>query len=93
VTGFQSKLNSGADACHPSYLGGRDQEDCGSKPAWANSLRDPFSNKTHHKERLVGAAQVVECLSSKREAQSLNPSTAKKQNKKLNSKINNLIKN
>jgi hypothetical protein len=24
-------------ACNPSYSGGRDQEDCGSKPAWANS--------------------------------------------------------
>jgi hypothetical protein len=24
-----------------TYLGGRDQKDHGSKPAWANSLRDP----------------------------------------------------
>jgi hypothetical protein len=26
-----------AHAYHPSYLGGRDQVDCGSKPAQANS--------------------------------------------------------
>jgi hypothetical protein len=33
------------DACSPSYLGGRDQEDPGSKPAWANILRAPISKK------------------------------------------------
>jgi hypothetical protein len=27
-----------AHACNPSYLGCRDQEDCGSKPAWVNSF-------------------------------------------------------
>jgi hypothetical protein len=27
-----------AHICNPRYLGGRDQEDHGSKPAWANSL-------------------------------------------------------
>jgi hypothetical protein len=27
-----------AQACYPSYSGGRDQEDRDSKPAWANSL-------------------------------------------------------
>jgi hypothetical protein len=32
-----------AYACNPSYSGGRDQEDCGSKPAWANSSQDPTS--------------------------------------------------
>jgi hypothetical protein len=33
--------NSQAPKAHtynPSYSGGRDQEDCGSKPAWENSL-------------------------------------------------------
>jgi hypothetical protein len=25
-------------ACHPSYSGGRDQEDLSSKPDWVNSL-------------------------------------------------------
>jgi hypothetical protein len=28
-----------------SYSGGRDQEDCGSKPVQAKSLRDPISKK------------------------------------------------
>jgi hypothetical protein len=27
---------------NPNYLGGRDQEDHSSKPAWANSSRDPI---------------------------------------------------
>jgi hypothetical protein len=29
--------------CNPGYSGGRDQEDCGSKPAQANSSLDPIS--------------------------------------------------
>jgi hypothetical protein len=29
-------------ACNPSYLGGKDQEDCGSKPAKANSSQNPI---------------------------------------------------
>jgi hypothetical protein len=32
-----------AQACNPSYSGGRDQEDLSSKPAWANSWQDPIS--------------------------------------------------
>jgi hypothetical protein len=32
-----------AHGCNPSYSGGRDQKDHGSKPAWANSSRDPIS--------------------------------------------------
>jgi hypothetical protein len=32
-----------AHVCNPSYSGGRDQEDYGSNPAQANSLRDPIS--------------------------------------------------
>jgi hypothetical protein len=32
-----------AHACYPSYSGGRDQEDCGSKPALANSSQAPIS--------------------------------------------------
>jgi hypothetical protein len=35
-----------AHACNPSYSGGRDQEDQGSKPAGANSLQDPVSIKS-----------------------------------------------
>jgi hypothetical protein len=30
-----------AHACNLSYSGGRDQEDCGSMPAWVNSSCDP----------------------------------------------------
>jgi hypothetical protein len=32
-----------AHAYNPSYLGGREQEDHSSKPAQANSSRDPIS--------------------------------------------------
>jgi hypothetical protein len=42
-----------------SYLGGRDQEDHVSNPAWANSSQDPISKKTHHKKRSGGVAQGV----------------------------------
>jgi hypothetical protein len=35
-----------AQNCTPNYSGGRDQEDCDSKPAWANSLRDPILTNT-----------------------------------------------
>jgi hypothetical protein len=31
--------------CNPSYSGGRDQEDQGSKSTQANSSRDPISKK------------------------------------------------
>jgi hypothetical protein len=34
-----------AHAHNLSYSGDRDQEDCSSKPAWANNLRDPISKK------------------------------------------------
>jgi hypothetical protein len=34
-----------AHTCKPSYSGGRDQEDHGSKPAVANGLQDPVSKK------------------------------------------------
>jgi hypothetical protein len=42
-----------AQVYNPSYSGGRDQEDRGSEPAWANSLRDPISKKSHHKKGVV----------------------------------------
>jgi hypothetical protein len=32
-----------AHTCNPSYSGGRDQEDQGSKPAQVNSSQDPIS--------------------------------------------------
>jgi hypothetical protein len=36
-------MQRGAHACNPSYSGGRDQEDRGSKPAWLNSSKEPIS--------------------------------------------------
>jgi hypothetical protein len=53
-------------ACNPSYSGGRDQEDCGSKLAWANSWRDAIL-KIPNAKRVDGVAQVVELLPSKYE--------------------------
>jgi hypothetical protein len=38
-----------AHACNPSYSEGRDQKDCGSKPAWSNSLQDPISKNASQK--------------------------------------------
>jgi hypothetical protein len=39
--------------CSPSYLEGRDQEDPGSKPAWANQFMRPYLEKNLHKKGLV----------------------------------------
>jgi hypothetical protein len=61
-------------ACNSSYSGGRGQQDCGSKPAWANKFARPYLGKTHHKKALVEWLKV-KGLSS-------NPSTAKKIKKK-----------
>jgi hypothetical protein len=38
-----------AHACNPSYSGGRDQDDQGSKPAQANSLKDPIAKNPSQK--------------------------------------------
>jgi hypothetical protein len=40
-----------AHACDPSYSGGRDQEDGGSKPAQANSSLDPILKKPITKKK------------------------------------------
>jgi hypothetical protein len=40
-----------AHACDPSYSGGRDQEDRGSKPAQANSLQDSISKIPNQKKK------------------------------------------
>jgi hypothetical protein len=45
--------------CHPSYSGGRDPVDCGSKAGWANSAPDPTSEKTHYKKRTGGVTEGV----------------------------------
>jgi hypothetical protein len=47
-----------AQACNPSYSGGRDQEDHSSKLAWANSLQDPIS-KIPLQKRVGGVSQGV----------------------------------
>jgi hypothetical protein len=39
-----------AHTCNPSYSGGRDQKDSGSKAAWANSSLDPISEVTNAKK-------------------------------------------
>jgi hypothetical protein len=77
--------------CNPSYSGGRDREDWSLKPAQANSLRDPISKipnthtHTHKtKNRADRAAQEEQCLPSKCETLSSNPSTIKKKKKKKN---------
>jgi hypothetical protein len=46
-----------AHTCYPSYLGGRDQEDHSSKPAWVNSLWDPILKNPITKNRAGGVAQ------------------------------------
>jgi hypothetical protein len=45
--------------CNPSFCGGRDQEDRGSKPTGANSLRDPISKKNPSEKRTGGVAQGI----------------------------------
>jgi hypothetical protein len=46
-----------AHPCNPSYSGGRDQEDHGSKPAWGNSSR-PYFEKTHHTKWMAKGLKV-----------------------------------
>jgi hypothetical protein len=66
-----------ADTCNPSYLGSCYQEDSGSRPVGANSSQDP-TLKIFNTKKGFGVTQVVEHLSSKCEALSSNPITAKK---------------
>jgi hypothetical protein len=61
-------------ACKPSYSGGGDQENCGLKPAQANSSARPYLEKPFTKTGLVEWLKV--------KALSSNPSTAKQTNKK-----------
>jgi hypothetical protein len=79
-----------AHTCNPSFLGGWDWEDHGSRTAQANSSQDPISKITIAKWT-VGVAQAVACLLFKCKAPSSNsnpifhPNPAKK--KKLFSVI------
>jgi hypothetical protein len=47
-----------AHACNPSYSGGRDQKDHGSKPARANRWRDSITKISNMKR----AGEVVEVI-------------------------------
>jgi hypothetical protein len=49
----KSELAPVAHVYKPSYSGGRDQEDRGSKPAWANSSMRPYLKNTLHKKGLL----------------------------------------
>jgi hypothetical protein len=60
-----------AHACNPSYLGGGDQEDCGSRPAWGNSFRYSISKITKARWN-GGVAKAAEHLLCKHEALSSN---------------------
>jgi hypothetical protein len=51
-----------AHACNSNYTGGRGQEDCRLKPAWANSSVRPYlkkkkKKKNQHKNRAGALAQ------------------------------------
>jgi hypothetical protein len=73
-----------AHTCDLSYSGGRDQENCGSKPARVNSLQDPISKKTLHKKKKEKEKKIglVEWLKVK--ALSSSPCTKKKKKKEKN---------
>jgi hypothetical protein len=47
-------------AYNPSYSGGRDREDYGSKPARANSSWDPIAKKKIVTKKADGVAQDVD---------------------------------
>jgi hypothetical protein len=82
-------------AYNPSYSGDRDQEDCGLKPAWANSLRDSILGKQNKtkitKNRAGRVAQGIDpvfqpqyCKTNKKTNKQKN--THKKQRKKKKKK-------
>jgi hypothetical protein len=70
-----------AHAYNPNYLGSRDQEDYGSKPAHTNNFQDSISKITRE-EWTGGVAQVVECLLCKCKVLNSNPSPTKKKERK-----------
>jgi hypothetical protein len=47
-----------AHTCNPTYSGGRNQEDCGLKPAQANSSQDPILKKPFTKKGVVERLKV-----------------------------------
>jgi hypothetical protein len=53
-----------AHACNPSYSGGRNQKDHGSKPVWTNSSARPCLQKPFTKIGLVKWLEVKALSSS-----------------------------
>jgi hypothetical protein len=49
-----------AHASNPSYSGGRDQEDHGLNPAWANNSQDPILTHHTHTKRTEGLVEWPE---------------------------------
>jgi hypothetical protein len=78
-----------AHACNPSYSGGRDQEDCGSKPAQANSFRNPISKKIlRKKKKKKKAGEVAQKKKKKKKKRNnLNTITIKITTYILNAKL------
>jgi hypothetical protein len=76
-------MMSQAHACNPNYLGGRNQENQGSKPDQANSSWDPVLRIPITKKGWW-VAQVVAHQPSKYGALSSSSSTAKKKPQKPN---------
>jgi hypothetical protein len=56
---MQVKLDAMAHTYNPNYSGGRNKEDCCSKPAWTTSSQDPILKKTPPQKRAGGVAQGV----------------------------------
>jgi hypothetical protein len=54
------------NACNPSYSGGRDQEDHGSKPTWENSSARTYLDKNPSQKRAGGVAQGVNPVPQKK---------------------------
>jgi hypothetical protein len=68
---IRMELVTMAHACNPSYSGGRDQGDCGLKPARANSSERPY---------LLGGgeAQVVRVLGEQTQGHEFKPQCCQK---------------
>jgi hypothetical protein len=72
-----------AHACNPSYSGGRDQEECGSKPL-GQTIHKTLSQKYPTQNRAGRVAQVVEHhLASMRPCIQTPVPTKKKKKKKV----------
>jgi hypothetical protein len=57
-----------AHTYNPSYSGSRDQEDCGSKPTWANSSQNPISKNPFTKIVAPGVGPEFSTAEKKKKA-------------------------